>query len=58
MKDILNIYYNNKMKNILLCWKSGIKRIKRRDSLALNIILKLINRYAFKPFIKKLKNKE
>ena len=58
MKNILNIYYNNKMKNILLCWKSGIKRIKRRDSLALNIILKLINRYAFKPFIKKLKNKE
>ena len=57
MKDILYIYYRKKLENIILRWKIYVKKIKRRDILALNIILKLVSKFAFKPFIKKLKKK-
>jgi len=57
MKDILYIYYRKKLENIILRWKIYVKKIKRRDVLALNIILKLVSKFAFKPFIKKLKKK-
>ena len=57
MKDILYIYYRKKLENIITKWKVYNKRMKRRDILALNIIFKLVSKFAFKTFIKRLKRK-
>ena len=58
MKDILYIYYRKKLEKVIIKWKIFNKKMKRRDMLALNIILKLINKFAFKPFIKRLKKQK
>jgi hypothetical protein len=57
MNDILYIYYRKKMEKIIQRWKACVKLYRRRDILALNFILKLVNNYVFKPFIKQLKRK-
>ena len=57
MKDILYIYYRKKLENIIIKWKVYNKKMKRRDILALNFIFKLVSKFAFKPFIKRLKKK-
>ena len=57
MNDIIYIYYRKKMEKIIQRWKACVKLYRRRDILVLNFILKLVNNYAFKPFIKQLKRK-
>ena len=57
MKDIIYIYYRNKMSKIILRWKASVNLFKRRDILAMNFILKLVNNFAFKPFIKQIRQK-
>ena len=57
MKDIFYIYYRKKMEKVILRWKSSVKLLKRRDILALNIILKLVSKFAFKPFVKQIKKR-
>lgn len=58
MKDICSIYYRNKLKKFIFRWKTTFKKLKRREILALNIIIKLISKSTFKPFIKKLKKRK
>jgi hypothetical protein len=55
MIDILKIYYNKKMANVITFWKANAKKLKKREILGFNIILKLVNKYAFKLLIKRLK---
>ena len=55
MIDILKIYYNIKMANIITVWKANAKKLKNREILGFNIIFKLVNKYAFKLLIKRLK---
>ena len=57
MKDIIYIYYRKKLEKIILRWKANVKIMKRRDILMLNIVLKIIDKFAFKPFIKKMKKR-
>ena len=57
MNDIIYIYYRKKMEKIIQTWKACVKLYRRRDILVLNFILKLVNNYVFKPFIKQLKRK-
>ena len=57
MKDIFYIYYRKKMEKVILRWKASVKLLKRRDILALNIILKLVSKFAFKPFVKQIKKR-
>lgn len=57
MKDIFDIYYRKKMEKVILRWKASVKLLKRRDILALNIILKLVSKFAFKPFVKQIKKR-
>ncbi len=55
MKDILYIYYRKKLEKAIIIWKAEVKKMRRRDTLALNLIFKIIDGFAFKPFIKQTK---
>lgn len=55
MIDILKIYSNKKMANVITSWKENAKKLKKREILGFNILLKLVNANAFKLFIKRLK---
>ena len=55
MIDILKIYDNKKMENVIAVWKTNVKKWKKREILGFNIILKLVKKYAFKLLIKRLK---
>ena len=55
MIDILKIYYNKKMENVIAVWKTNVKKLKKREILGFNIVLKLVKKYAFKLLIKRLK---
>ena len=57
IKDICSIYYRNKLNKIVLRWKINVKKLKRREILALNIILKLVSKITFRAFIKKIKKR-
>jgi hypothetical protein len=55
MKDILYIYYRKRVGEKVLIWKTLVKKKRRRDTLAINLICKIINGFAFKPFIKQVR---
>jgi hypothetical protein len=55
MKDILYIYYRKRVGEKVLIWKTLVKKKRRRDALAINLICKIINGFAFKPFIKQVR---
>ena len=55
MKDILYIYYRKKLQKIIKTWKDSVKKMKQRDVLALNNIIKIIYKFAFKQFFKLIK---
>ena len=57
MKDILYIYKRKKLKKIILRWKIKNQMMKRREIQTLNLVLRIIHKYAFKPFIKKIKRR-
>ena len=57
MKDILYIYKRKKLKKIILRWKIKNQMMKRREIQTLNLVLRIIHKYAFKPFIKKIKKR-
>jgi len=54
MIDIMKIYYKKKMINAIKVWKENVKKLKRRNILGFNIILKLVQKYAFKLFMKRM----
>jgi hypothetical protein len=55
MKDILYIYYRKRVGEKVIIWKTLVKKKRRRDTLAINLICKIINGFAFKPFIKQVR---
>ena len=55
MIDILKIYCNKKMTNVIAVWKTNVKKLKKREILGFNIVLKLVKKYEFKLLIKRLK---
>ena len=54
MIDIMKIYYKKKMINAIKVWKENVKKLKRRNILGFNIILKLVQKYVFKLFMKRM----
>ena len=54
MIDIMKIYYKKKMINAIKVWIENVKKLKRRNILGFNIILKLVQKYAFKLFMKRM----
>ena len=58
MKDILYIYYRERVGEKVIIWKTLVKKMRRRDTLAINLICKIINVFTFKPFIKQVKKQK
>ena len=51
----MKIYCNKKMTNVIAVWKTNVKKLKKREILGFNIVLKLVKKYEFKLLIKRLK---